>query len=95
LRAQVVNLLHSYSLIIDTPFQNYHRYQYKKVLDGMRMQSDINALFKKDGELKDKRKQLAERLGVAEERVAEIAYDHLLQTLQTMKNADGSQRHVP
>lgn len=70
-------------------------YQYKKVLERMRMQSDITALFKKDGELQDKRKQLAERLGVAEERVAAIAYDHLLQTLQTMQNANGSQRHVP
>ena len=88
----------------DDPFEGKHKltndpekllqpYQYRKVLEGARMQSEITALFKGSGEMQEKRKQLAEQLGVSEEQVAAIAYDYLLQALQTRQNADGARRN--
>ena len=83
----------------DDPFQANHKltnepekllqpYQYRKVLEGTRMQSEITALFKGSGEMQEKRRQLAERLGVPEEQVAAIAYDYLLQATAIKPDGD-------
>lgn len=63
-------------------------YQYGMVQERIRMQSDITALFKGRGEMQEKRRNLAERLGVSEEQAAAIAYDYLLQATETKSDAD-------
>jgi hypothetical protein len=63
-------------------------YQFRKVLERIRSQSEITALFKGRGAMQEKRRQLAERLGVSEEQAAAIAYDYLLHATETKSDAD-------
>jgi hypothetical protein len=66
-------------------------YQFKKLLEQKRMQSEITSIFKESGERAEKRKQIAERLGVTEEQVGAIALDYLLQATEKKQTLAGQE----
>ena len=77
----------------DDPFDSLHKplneadkiyqpYQFKEVIKARNRMNQISGLFQGVGERDEMRKILAERLGVAEDQVAMIAYRHLLQATE-------------
>jgi hypothetical protein len=93
-------------VIIDDPFEAKHQqsndaekilqpYQFNKLLEQKRMQSEISSIFKESGERAEKRKQLAERLGVDENQVGAIALDYLLQATEKKQTQDATHTESP
>ena len=77
----------------DNPFDSQHKplneankiyqpYQFKDVIKTRNQMNQITGLMKGLGEQDDMCKTLAERLGVAEDQVATIAFSHLLQATE-------------
>lgn len=77
----------------DSPFDSQHKplneadkiyqpYQFKEVIKTRSQMNQITGLLKGVGARDDMCRTLAERLGVAEDQVATIAFSHLLQATE-------------
>ncbi len=96
----------TFRVIDDDPFNSKHEpsneaekilqpYQLNKLLEKKRMQSEISSIFKECSARTEKRKQIAERLGVKEEQVGAIALDYLLQATQKKQTSESGVAETP
>ena len=82
----------------DDPFDSRHKplneasriyqpYQFKQVIKTQGLMAEVKAMGKNLGNLDRMRKELAERLGVAEDQVPTIAFEHLLRATEPKEAA--------